>query len=303
MRTIPSLLLLLLASLGCASTEVRSDLASTDISGPSVAIEVLPRPWQLDALPGRFVLDASYLLVVDRWDDLEEAASDVLWDALDPEEGHFPGQESSAQDRPLVHIGLGADEDLLGLEGYQLHVATDGVELTAVTSTGLFYGLQTLRQLVQEPDEPGGENWLPCVAITDRPRFAWRGQLLDVSRHFQPFGVVGRNLQRLGELKMNVFHWHLTDDQGWRIESERYPELTSVGAWRVDRNDEPWWGRAEAQSGEEATYGGYYKKSAIRYLVEFARQRGITIVPEVDVPGHSRAIIAAYPELSCDGVQ
>ncbi|MDF1800412.1 MAG: family 20 glycosylhydrolase [Planctomycetota bacterium] len=191
----------------------------------------------------------------------------------------------------------------LGPEGYHLSITPTSLHLSASTEVGFFYGAQTLAQLRQEPSEPGGFDWLPCVEIIDRPRFRWRGQLLDVSRHFHPIDVVRRNIDRLAALKMNVFHWHLTDDQGWRIESAAYPKLTSVGAWRVDRNDEPWWGRAEAQPGEEATYGGFYTKQEIHDLVEYAADRGVTIVPEVDVPGHSRAILAAYPELSCDGVQ
>ncbi|MDF1839071.1 MAG: family 20 glycosylhydrolase, partial [Planctomycetota bacterium] len=112
-----------------------------------------------------------------------------------------------------------------------------------------------------------------------------------------------KNLDYMAALKLNVFHWHLTDDQGWRVPVGEYPLLTSVGAWRVDRNGEPWWGRAEAQSGEEATYGGFYTRQEIKDTIEYARLRGITIVPEIDMPGHSRSIIAAYPGISCDGVK
>ncbi|MCL4146620.1 UNVERIFIED_CONTAM: hypothetical protein GTU68_042627 [Idotea baltica] len=143
----------------------------------------------------------------------------------------------------------------------------------------------------------------PFCEIEDRPRFPWRGQLLDVSRHFLPLEFVRANIDYLAELKMNVFHWHLTDDQGWRLEVDEYPELTKTGAWRVDRNGEPWWGRAEARAGEAATYGGFYTHAEIAETLEYARLRGVTIVPEVDMPGHCRAAIAAYPEISCDGVQ
>lgn len=201
----------------------------------------------------------------------------------------------------LVHDPVEVAE--LGPEGYRLQITEQELRLTAATEEGILWGCQTIHQLVHAPRVEGAWASLPCVEITDRPRFRWRGQLLDVSRHFLPIDVVRRNIDRLAELKMNVFHWHLTDDQGWRIESAAYPKLTSIGAWRVDRNDEPWWGRAEAQPGEEATYGGFYTKQEIQDLVEYADLRGVTIVPEVDVPGHSRAIIAAYPELSCDGVQ
>jgi len=135
----------------------------------------------------------------------------------------------------------------------------------------------------------------------DYPRFEWRGQLLDVSRHFHPIDQIKRNLDHLARLKMNRFHWHLTDDQGWRIEIKNLPKLTDIGAWRVDHNDKDWWQREFPQPGEEATYGGYYTQEQIKDIIRYAQERYITIIPELDMPGHSRAFMAAYPEASCDG--
>ncbi len=207
-----------------------------------------------------------------------------------------------------ITLELGGEAEVFGSEGYRLWVSEAGIEVQAATPVGVFYGIQTLRQLLPEPVVYGTnrsyQGWsVSHVEIVDTPRFPWRGQLLDVSRHFLPLEFVRKNLDYMAALKLNVFHWHLTDDQGWRVPIEEYPQLTSVGAWRVDRNAEPWWGRAEQQDGEKATYGGYYTRQEIEDTIEYARLRGITIVPEIDMPGHSRSAVAAYPEVSCDGVQ
>ena len=190
-------------------------------------------------------------------------------------------------------------------EGYHLSVKSRSIEITAKTPAGLFYGLQSLRQLfpVQLEDSTSqNQAWqIPCVEIQDKPRFPWRGEMLDVSRHFLSLDLIRKNIDYMARYKMNTFHWHLTDDQGWRLEIKKYPKLTEIGAWRVDRNEEPWWGRDPAKPGELATYGGYYSQEEIRDIVKYARERFITIVPEIDMPGHSQAAIAAYPEISCDG--
>jgi hexosaminidase len=143
------------------------------------------------------------------------------------------------------------------------------------------------------------ENWnLPSVKITDYPRFAWRGVMLDVSRHFFTKDEVKQYIDQIARLKFNVFHWHLTDDNGWRIEIKSLPKLTSVGAWRVPRTGD--FGNLEQpKDGEAATDGGFYTHNDIREIVRFAQERNVTIVPEIDIPGHSMAALAAYPELSC----
>src|SRR3546814_675558 len=172
-----------------------------------------------------------------------------------------------------------------------------------VCSSDLFYGMQTLMQLL--PPEIGNKrfvtkpSWeIPCVRITDFPRFQWRGLMLDVSRHFFPVPFVKKYIDQLSKFKMNVFHWHLTDDQGWRIEIKSLPKLASVGAWRVPRTG-LWWERQPPQPGELPRYGGYYTQEEIREVIRYAEARFVTIVPEIDVPGHSLAAITAYPELAC----
>ncbi|WP_018619895.1 beta-N-acetylhexosaminidase [Spirosoma luteum] len=192
----------------------------------------------------------------------------------------------------------------LGDEGYTLNSSPKGVVITANRPAGLFYGMQTLLQLLPAAIESKtvvktARTWtLPAVWIVDHPRFGWRGIMLDVSRHFFTKDEVKRYIDQLARLKYNTFHWHLTDDNGWRIEIKSLPKLTEVGAWRVARAGH-FGDRAEPKPGEPATYGGFYTQDDIRDVVAYAQARNVTIVPEIDVPGHSMAALAAYPELSC----
>ncbi|MFE7543109.1 beta-N-acetylhexosaminidase [Streptomyces platensis] len=193
-----------------------------------------------------------------------------------------------------------AVDPVLSPEGYRLAAdARWGVRITGGGPAGVFWGAQTLRQLLgphafrRAPLAPGCAAVLPEQTIEDGPRFAWRGMLLDVARHFVPKDGVLRALDLLAAHKLNVLHLHLTDDQGWRIEIRRYPKLTEVGAWRertkLGHRASPLW--------DERPHGGYYTQDDIREIVAYAAQRHITVVPEIDIPGHSQAAIAAYPEL------
>ncbi len=142
---------------------------------------------------------------------------------------------------------------------------------------------------------------LPCLAVRDLPRFRWRGMMLDVSRHFFPKEFIKRYIDLLAFHKLNTFHWHLSDDQGWRIEIKKYPRLTEVGAWRVDHEDQPWTARPAQQPGEKASVGGFYTQEDIREIVAYAASRFVTVVPEIEMPAHALAALAAYPEYSCSG--
>ena len=191
-------------------------------------------------------------------------------------------------------------------EEYRLTVERKKVILTSGTAQGLFRGIQTLRQLFPPRifgTKPAEDvKWTaPCVTVTDYPRFSWRGMHLDVSRHFFDKEFIKRYIDILAMHKMNVFHWHLTDDQGWRIEIKKYPKLTETGAWRVDREDKPWDSREQQKPGEKATYGGFYTQDEIREIVAYAAERFITVVPEIEMPAHAGAALAAYPEYSCTG--
>ncbi|MER7803331.1 beta-N-acetylhexosaminidase [Streptomyces parvulus] len=183
-------------------------------------------------------------------------------------------------------------------EGYLLDVAPTGVRLTGGGPAGLFWGAQTLRQLLG-PDAfrraplPDRRWRLPLVRIEDAPRFRWRGLMLDVARHFMPKDGVLRYLDLMAAHKLNVLHFHLTDDQGWRVEIRRYPKLTETGSWRARTK----YGHRASPLWEDKPHGGYYTQEDIREIVAYAAERHITVVPEIDVPGHSQAAIAAYPEL------
>ncbi len=186
-------------------------------------------------------------------------------------------------------------------EGYRLTVGTNRITVESIAPAGIFYGIQSLLQLIPK-EKQGSEFAIPAVSIEDRPRFKWRGMHLDVSRHFFPKEFIKTYIDMLAMHKMNVFHWHLTDDQGWRIEIKKYPELTGVSAWRVDRENISEWNFRDGQrNGEKATYGGFYTQDEIKNIVQYAQKRFITIVPEIEMPGHTKAVLAAYPRFSCTG--
>jgi len=194
----------------------------------------------------------------------------------------------------------------LPAEGYSLEVQKNRVEIKASQPAGFFYALQTLRQLLPAEIESSQKQekvkWLvPVISISDSPSFPWRGYMLDVSRHFFSKAEVLRMIDNLSFHKINTFHLHLTDDQGWRIEIKKYPKLTEVGAWRVDREDKPWDSRPKQVSVEKASYGGFYTQEDIKEMVAYAQSRFVTIVPEIEMPAHVTAALAAYPQYSCTG--
>ena len=182
------------------------------------------------------------------------------------------------------------DDSIRGTEAYRLTVTPSGVEIRSATDAGLYYGAETLWQLIASK---GGAGRIPALTIDDRPAFSWRGVMLDSARHFQPVSYVKQLIDRMAMAKLNTLHWHLTDDQGWRIEIDRYPRLTSVGAWR-----QPAGAAGFDAAGKPVRYGGYYTKADIRAVVAYAAARHVTIVPEIDMPGHATAMVAAYPELA-----
>ncbi|HWY29912.1 MAG TPA: beta-N-acetylhexosaminidase [Candidatus Acidoferrum sp.] len=193
----------------------------------------------------------------------------------------------------------------LGPEGYELTVATNSVVIRAPTQAGLFYGVQTLFQLlppeIYSTNLVTGVAWqIPCVEIKDWPRFPWRGFMLDVSRHFFNKSEVETFLDAMAMHKLNVFHWHLTDDHGWRIEIKKYPRLTEVGAWRKGAGFgfDP---KLSTAYGPDGRYGGFFTQDDVRDVVKYAAARHITIVPEIEMPGHATAALAAYPQYSCTG--
>jgi beta-N-acetylhexosaminidase len=195
-------------------------------------------------------------------------------------------------------------------EGYTLAVTPQQISIKAADYNGALYALQTLRQLLPnevESSELVKRDWLvPAVTITDTPQYQWRGLMLDVSRHFFPKEYILKTLDRMAMLKLNTFHFHLVDNEGWRIEIKKYPKLTEVGAWRVDQEDKLWDERTTNPANAFANpatapkkYGGFYTQEDIKEIVAYATARGITVIPEIEMPAHAMSAIAAYPELSC----
>jgi hexosaminidase len=193
-------------------------------------------------------------------------------------------------------------DSTLGTEGYQLNVNGNGIAIQANSNAGLFYGWQTLQQLmpsaIYAKSRQANANWqIPYVTIIDKPRFEWRGMMLDVSRHFFSKEEVKVFIDDMARYKYNRFHWHLTDDQGWRIEIKSLPRLTEIGAWRAERKGK-WMNTTTPLVSEPKTYGGFYTQEDIKEVVAYAKAKFVEVIPEIDVPGHSMAMIAAYPQLS-----
>jgi len=210
-------------------------------------------------------------------------------------------EKPTAQDKAVVFTINKTPNALLGNEGYTLDVTGETIKMTANKPAGLFYAIQTLRQMMppQAENKEFSMGMFPIMGckITDYPRFGWRGLMLDVSRHFFTKEEVKSYIDLMSRYKLNTFHWHLADDEGWRVEIKALPKLTEIGAFRVVRNGG--FGNREApKEGEPATYGGFYTQEDIKEVVAYATERNVTIVPEIDVPGHSMAVLAAYPELS-----
>ena len=185
-------------------------------------------------------------------------------------------------------------------ESYRLEVRKDGVRITSADDAGAFYAQQTLAQMISEDN---GVKEVQCCVVNDCPRFSYRGLHFDVSRHFRSLDFLKKQIDAMALYKMNRMHIHLTDAAGWRMEIEAYPKLTSFAAWRPQQKWKDWWygDRLYVEEGTEGAYGGYYTKDQMRELVEYARQRHIEVIPEIEMPGHSEEVLAAYPELSCKG--
>lgn len=196
-------------------------------------------------------------------------------------------QDETARD--CLRLTRAPDTDV---EGYRLRVTPESIRLQAADDPGLWYGAQTLRQLIAEDRE----RTIPCLSIEDAPRYRWRGLHLDVGRHLYSPDFLRKTIDLMALHKLNRFHWHLTDDQGWRIEIKGWPRLTEVGAWRAE-SPLP----ADRATLDGQPYGGFYTQDEARALVDYARERHITILPEIEMPGHAQAALASYPQLGCRG--
>lgn len=271
------------------------------------AIHIIPKPLSLDTLHGSFRITPGTRIVCQHSNPRLQFVAMYLRDALKGATGMTLRLSRGGSPPKKNFILLSTAEDsALGPEGYTLRSIPAGVIIRGGGDAGVFYAAQTLLQLLPpaaySPTKVGRTDWtIPSVQIKDTPRYGWRGMMLDVSRHFFNKAFVKKFIDGLAMHKMNTFHWHLCDDQGWRVEIKRFPKLTQVSAWRTDREDMNWSVRPEQKPGELATYGGYYTRDDIREIVAYAAARHITIVPEIEMPAHVTAVLAAYPEFSCTG--
>jgi len=247
---------------------------------------VIPLPKEVQEREGSFPFSSTVGL---RYDLRLEAEARMLAEELESQTRQkLQTLREDARTALPLEIGLDLDPTLaLAPGGYRLEVAPGAVKILGKDAGGAWNGTRTLRQLLLEH---GAQ--VPAVSIVDEPRFAWRGMHLDVGRHFFPVEDIKAFIDWLAFHKLNVFHWHLTEDQGWRIEIRKYPKLTEVGAWREST---PPYGNRNSDDGER--YGGFYTQDQVREVVAYAKARHVTIVPEIDMPGHMAAAIAAYPEL------
>ncbi|MBX2925178.1 MAG: family 20 glycosylhydrolase [Chitinophagaceae bacterium] len=266
------------------------------------SLSIIPEPAALVMNKGSFLLDDKTVIVAEGDNSELKLFAETFAGWLLP----AMGVQLKVVDRPgaakKIVLSLNASlKDVKTEEGYMLKISSSHISLSAARPAGIFYGLQTLRQLLPpaiEYQTKQPASWeIPAVKITDYPRFGWRGLMLDVSRHFFSKEFVKKYIDEMARYKFNVLHLHLTDDQGWRIEIKGLPKLTEVGAWRVPRQGS-WWSFLPPQPGEKADFGGFYTQEDIKEIVAYAKERHINILPEIDVPGHSLAAIAAYPHLS-----
>ncbi len=273
--------------------------AVTRTFGQNQELNLIPQPVQIQQSAGDYVLTGATTIGFDS--QAARPTAEMLAAKLNTATGYsFKAQQNSSG---AIQFNLNkVPVAQIGKEGYTLISGPQGVTITANDPAGLFYGMQTLLQILPkeiESKSPVKTAWtIPAVNITDYPRFGWRGIMLDVSRNFFTKEEVEQYIDQISRYKFNTFHWHLTDDNGWRVEIKSLPKLTSVGAWRVHRAGH-FGERAQPKPGEPATDGGFYTQEDIKEIIRYAQDRHVTIVPEIDVPGHSMAAIASYPELSC----
>ncbi|MDR0581846.1 MAG: beta-N-acetylhexosaminidase [Prevotellaceae bacterium] len=269
-------------------------------SSHDAAFSIVPQPVELTPQEGTFAIDESVSLVFQHM----ENAAPVQQYITEYFPKYFGKQLPVAgnAEKAIVFALNETPDAALQTEGYKLTVTENDITIYANVPAGLVYGLQTLYQLAPADSIKNNpaQIAIPAVTIVDYPRFEWRGSHRDVSRHFFDIAHIKKHLDLMALYKLNKFHWHLTDDHGWRLEIDKYPKLTEIAAWSVDRSNVAWREGEPPKEGEPATYGGFYTKDEVRDVIAYAAQRGIEVIPEIELPGHCSAILAAYPEFACD---
>ncbi|MGE6221645.1 beta-N-acetylhexosaminidase [Nubsella zeaxanthinifaciens] len=305
---------LLLSSLllaGCLTAAAQNTVVATDgmvfnqtANHAHSEIAIIPEPVTIIKQEGHFILPQNILIQATKPADLKQTIS-FLQERLSVPTGFFVSSTATTSANANIKLVINDRNDaVIGAEGYHLQVTPQQIVITANKPAGIFYGVQTLMQLlpkqIESKDEVKEEvKWqIPCVNITDYPRLTWRGLMFDVARHFFTKEEVKQYIDAMVRYKYNILHLHLTDDEGWRIEIKGYPKLTEVGAWNVKRVGS--FGTFIPPTADEPrNYGGFYTQADLKELVAYAQERFVNILPEVDVPGHSLAAVASYPELSC----
>jgi hexosaminidase len=267
----------------------------------NTTIAIIPEPVKITQHTGRFVLP-KVLVVQATSQDAMTPVLNLIKNKFSTATGKIIRVREAAPNAVIKLVLNKTPDNVIGKEGYYLSVKAKSITIRANAEAGLYYGVQTLLQLL--PNQIEGKEiaknvtWaVPIVDITDYPRFEWRGLMFDVSRHFFTKKEVMSYIDNMTKYKLNLFHWHLTDDEGWRVEIKSYPKLTTVGAYNAKREGE-FGNFIPPKPDEPRTYGGYYTQDDIREVIKYAKDRFVNIMPEVDVPGHSLAAVVAYPELS-----
>src|SRR6201996_3598901 len=261
---------------------------------PDPNMGIIPAPVSVKKAPGEFTLSQETVLLAD---SLNTPSVNFLTGYLQTKAMlHIQPKANTGGQVNNSIVLTSAGSDGLPAEGYRLIISPNNITIVA-KGAGMFYGIQTLLQLM--PLDRSATVKLPCVQIEDYPRFAYRGFMLDVCRHFFSVELIKKYLDLMAAYKLNNFHWHLTDDQGWRIEIKKYPKLTEIGSKRAETLIGNYHDRTPQQF-DNTPYGGYYTQEQIRDVIKYASAHYINIVPEIEMPGHSMAALAAYPELSCD---
>jgi hexosaminidase len=292
-------LLLGLALAGCSRVPEPAPgpvQVSPETAAAQAPLSIIPAPVQVTRGTGTLRIGAGTVISVPVGDaDAMQAATQLAALVQRTRGLELPVRAEAVAAPGSMRLQLDPRAPVEQAEGYALDVTSHGLTVRARDAAGVYYGAMTAWQLTT-PDAARGEVRVPLVQIRDWPRFAWRGQHLDVARHFFDVDTIKRVLDAMAEHKLNVFHWHLSDDQGWRIEIKRYPKLTDIGAWRTPPG--------AGTHGVPQRVGGFYTQDEIRDIVAYAAQRHITVLPEIDMPGHARAAVAAYPEeVGVDGVR
>lgn len=252
-------------------------------------LPLVPWPKEVVLREGRFELSKNTVIAFNE-QALEQEATYLGLNLL----SHYGIPVAKEKKGAKTEIELKLNKAFKGIEGaYSLQITKQKIVIESNTNAGIFYGMQSMIQLI--PVGGSGQFYLPLLSIKDAPRYAWRGMHLDCSRHFFNTAFIKKYIEMLASYKMNVFHWHLTDDQGWRLEIKQYPKLTEIGAWRKGSMV----GHYRDQKFDSMRYGGFYTQEEIKEVVAFAARHHVTVVPEIEMPGHAVAALAAYPEYSC----